>query len=55
VKNLFYNNARKLDFKSKSEDRFMSEKVIWIDGVGWGDLILGVARAISGTVKTLMH
>jgi len=39
---MFYNNARKLDFKSESEGRFMSEKVIWIDGAGWGDLILGV-------------
>jgi hypothetical protein len=42
VKNLFYDNAGKLDFKSESENRFMPEKVILIDGAGWGDLILGV-------------
>ena len=35
-------NARKLDFKYGSEARFMSEKVILIDGAGWGDLLLGV-------------
>ncbi len=42
MKNLFYNNALKPDFKYGSEDRFMPEKVILIDGAGWGDLILGV-------------
>lgn len=35
-------NARKLDFKYGSEARFMSEKVILIDGAGWGDILLGV-------------
>jgi len=35
-------NARKLDFKYGSEALFMSEKVILIDGAGWGDILLGV-------------
>ena len=41
-------NVRKLDFKYGSEDQFMPEKVILIDGAGWGDLILGV---VIGALK----